>query len=108
MTTTKIYAYVRVSSKDQNEDRQLTALMPFHIPCRQIHIDKQSGKDFNRPAYRRLMKRLKQGDLLIVKSIDRLRRNYAEIIEQWRIITKEKRVDIISLMEKCDMKRTSF
>lgn len=90
----KTYGYVRVSSKDQNEDRQLDALAPFHIPQRQIHIDKQSGKDFNRPAYRRLMKRLKPGDLLIIKSIDRLGRNYEEIIEQWRVITKEKKVDI--------------
>lgn len=90
----KHYSYIRVSSKDQNEDRQVEALKPYNIPMRQTYIDKQSGKDFHRPAYRRLMKRLKPGDLLIIKSIDRLGRNYAEIIEQWRVITKEKRVDI--------------
>ncbi|MEG2521124.1 MAG: recombinase family protein, partial [Christensenellaceae bacterium] len=78
MTTNKTYAYIRVSSKDQNEDRQLDALTPFQIPSRRTYMDKQSGKDFNRPTYMRLMKRLKPGDLLIIKSIDRLGRNYAE------------------------------
>lgn len=91
---TKIYGYIRVSSKDQNEDRQLDAFATLHIPSRQTYIDKQSGKDFNRPAYQRLMKKIKPGDLIVIKSIDRLGRNYEEIIEQWRIITKEKKVDI--------------
>ena len=88
------YGYIRVSTRDQNEDRQLAALSAFDIPEKNLFIDKQSGKDFNRPAYQRLLKKLKPGDLLIVKSIDRLGRNYEEILEQWRIITKEKRADI--------------
>lgn len=92
--TNKIYGYIRVSTLEQNEDRQLIAMRPFDIPPRRLYIDKQSGKDFKRPAYTRLIKRLKKGDLLIVKSIDRLGRNYAEIIEQWRIITREKGADI--------------
>lgn len=90
----EIYGYVRVSSRDQNEDRQIVALSEFHLPDKNIFLDKQSGKDFNRPAYRRLMRKLRQGDLLIVKSIDRLGRNYEEILDQWRVITKEKRADI--------------
>lgn len=89
-----LYGYIRVSSRDQNESRQIMALSQFPIPEKNIYIDKKSGKDFNRPAYRRLLKRLKPGDLLYVKSIDRLGRNYAEIIEQWRIITREKNADI--------------
>ena len=89
-----IYGYIRVSTRDQNEDRQLVALSAFDIPEKNVFIDKQSGKDFNRPAYRRLIKKLKPDDLLIIKSIDRLGRNYEEILEQWRIITKEKRADI--------------
>ena len=88
------YAYIRVSTNDQNEDRQLMALSAFEIPARNLFLDKQSGKNFNRPAYQRLMKKLKPGDLLIVKSIDRLGRNYEEILEQWRIITKEKQADV--------------
>lgn len=91
---TQIYGYVRVSTREQNEARQLVALSACEIPKKNLFMDKQSGKDFNRPAYRRLMRRLKQGDLLIVKSIDRLGRNYEEILEQWRIITKEIRADI--------------
>lgn len=90
----KVYGYVRVSSKDQNIARQLAALEKFHLNKRCIFIDKMSGKDFNRPSYLRLMKRLKEGDLIIIKSIDRLGRNYDEIIEQWRLITKEKKADI--------------
>lgn len=90
----KVYGYVRVSSKDQNIARQLAALERFHLNKRCIFIDKMSGKDFNRPSYLRLMKRLKEGDLIIIKSIDRLGRNYDEIIEQWRMITKEKKADI--------------
>lgn len=89
-----IYGYVRVSTKEQNEDRQLAALAPFEIPAGNLYMDKLSGKDFKRPAYRKLVRRLKPDDVLIVKSIDRLGRNYKEIMEQWRIITKEKRADI--------------
>ncbi len=88
------YGYIRVSTKDQNEDRQLIAMRERDIPGNNCYIDKQSGKDFNRPAYKKLLKKLKKGDLLIVKSIDRLGRNYKDIMEQWRIITKEKGADI--------------
>ena len=88
----KTYGYIRVSTKDQNEDRQIIALSG--IPKNHIFLDKVSGKDFNRPAYQKLIKKLKPGDLLIVGSIDRLGRNYEEIIEQWRYITKEIRADI--------------
>lgn len=91
---TNYWGYIRVSSKDQNEDRQIDALSQFGIPKRHLFIDKQSGKDFNRPAYKRMLKRIMPGDVLVVKSIDRLGRNYTEIIEQWRIITKEKQADI--------------
>jgi len=90
----KIYGYIRVSSTDQNEDRQLVALEALKIPAEQIFMDKLSGKDFNRPSYKSLVKRLKNGDLLYIKSIDRLGRNYEEIQNQWRILTKEKDVDI--------------
>lgn len=93
----KMYGYARVSTKDQNEDRQLLALEEFSISRNQIYVDKISGKDFNRPQYQRLMKRLKSGDLLVIKSIDRLGRNYEEIQNQWRLITKEKFVDIVVL-----------
>lgn len=88
------YGYVRVSTKEQNEDRQLAALAAYDIPVGNLYMDKLSGKDFKRPAYRKLLRRLKPDDVLIVKSIDRLGRNYKEIMEQWRIITKEKRADI--------------
>ena len=91
------YAYVRVSTVDQHEDRQLIALAPFGIPQNHIFIEKQSGKDFNRKLYRRLVKKLKPGDLLYLHSIDRLGRNYEEILEQWRILTKEKHADVIVL-----------
>jgi len=90
----KIYGYIRVSSTDQNEDRQLVAMNEQNIPRAQIFIDKQSGKDFERPAYKRLVKILRPGDLLYVLSIDRLGRNYEEIQNQWRVLTKEKGVDI--------------
>jgi len=90
-----VYAYVRVSSTDQNEDRQMIAMEQAGVPERNIYIDKQSGKDFNRPNYKRLMKRLREGDILYILSIDRLGRNYEEIQNQWRIITKEKKVDIV-------------
>lgn len=91
----KTYAYIRVSSKDQNEDRQILAIKGFQIPCQNIFIDKQSGKDFDRPAYIQMLKKIKRGDLLIIKSIDRLGRNYEEIIKQWSLITKDKCADII-------------
>ena len=90
----KIYGYIRVSSIDQNEDRQLVVMNELSIPKNQIYIDKQSGKDFERPQYKSLIKKLKSGDLLYVLSIDRLGRNYEEIQNQWRVLTKEKGVDI--------------
>ena len=93
----KTLGYVRVSSKDQNEDRQLLAMQSFPVPPENIYLDKQSGKDFERPQYKRLMKKLQAGDLLVVKSIDRMGRNYDEIIDQWRLITKEKNADIVVL-----------
>lgn len=89
------YGYIRVSSKDQHTDRQRIAMADYGIPRRNLFTDKQSGKDFNRPAYRRLLKKLKPGDLLIIKSIDRLGRNYDEIIEQWRLITKVRQADVL-------------
>ncbi len=92
-----IYGYVRVSSKDQCEDRQLLALKEFGIVERNIYTDKISGKNFNRPQYHRLMKKLKQGDVVVILSIDRLGRNYDEVQNQWRIITKEKQADIVVL-----------
>ena len=88
------YGYIRVSSKEQHTDRQLAAMQEYHIPEKQLYIDRQSGKDFNRPAYQKMMRRLRRGDIIVVKSIDRLGRNYTEILEQWRILTKEKGVDI--------------
>ena len=91
----KTYGYIRVSSKDQNEDRQLIAMREKNVPDRNLFIDRQSGKDFDRPAYKALLKKLRKGDVLVVKSIDRLGRNYREIMEQWRIITREKCADII-------------
>lgn len=91
------YGYVRVSSRDQNEDRQLLALREVGVTEDMIYLDKQSGKDFERPNYKRLLRRLQQDDLLYIKSIDRLGRNYDEILQQWRIITKEKGVDIVVL-----------
>lgn len=90
-----VYAYVRVSSTDQNEDRQMIAMEQAGVPEGNIYIDKQSGKDFNRPNYKRLIKRLREGDILYILSIDRLGRNYEEIQNQWRIITKAKKVDIV-------------
>lgn len=91
------YSYVRVSSADQNEARQLDAISQLGIPDGHIFIDKQSGKDFNRTAYQALIKRLKSGDVLYIQSIDRLGRNYEEIIDQWRFLTKEKGIDIAVL-----------
>ena len=91
----RVYGYCRVSSKDQNEDRQMIAMSEMNVPTEHIFIDKQSGKDFERPEYQRLLKILRQDDLLYIKSIDRLGRNYEEIIEQWRIISKVKQADIV-------------
>lgn len=91
------YGYARVSTKEQNEQRQLIALHEFGIADKQIYIDKQSGKDFERISYKKLLRKLKNGDTLVVKSIDRLGRNYEEILEQWRIITKEKQAAIVVL-----------
>lgn len=90
----KIYGYIRVSTKEQHIERQLSALLNEGIERHSIYIDKQSGKDFQRPSYLKLMKKLKEGDLLVVKSIDRLGRNYQEIMEQWQFITRTKKADI--------------
>lgn len=92
-----LYGYIRVSTREQNEDRQLVAMDKLSIPKKNIFMDKQSGKDFERPQYERMLRRLKKDDLLYIKSIDRLGRNYSEILEQWRILTKEKRIDIVVL-----------
>ena len=92
-----IYGYIRVSTKEQNEDRQVIALREAGVAEKNIYMDKQSGKDFNRPQYKKLLRRMKKDDLLYIKSIDRLGRNYAEILEQWRILTKERGVDIAVL-----------
>ena len=89
-----IYGYIRVSSRDQNEDRQLIAMREIDVPEKNIYTDKQSGKDFERPQYKKLVRKLKRDDLLYIKSIDRLGRNYEEIQNQWRFLTKEKGVDI--------------
>lgn len=89
-----IYGYVRVSARDQNEDRQMIALSEQGVARKNIYVDKQSGKDFNRPQYKKLLRKLKRDDLLYIKSIDRLGRNYEEIQNQWRILTKDKGVDI--------------
>ena len=91
---TRIFGYARVSTRDQNEDRQLIALAEARVRPEFLFVDKQSGKDFNRPAYRKLYRKLKKGDMLVVKSIDRLGRNYQEIMEEWRNITKKKGADI--------------
>lgn len=92
-----IYGYIRVSSRDQNEDRQLIALKEVGVAEKNIYLDKQSGKDFNRPQYKKLLRKLKKDDLLYIKSIDRLGRNYEEILQQWRVLTKEKGIDIVVL-----------
>lgn len=94
MTVT--YGYIRVSSRDQNEDRQMDALQSL-VAKKNIYIDKQSGKDFDRPQYKKLVRKLKKDNLLYIKSIDRLGRNYSEIQDQWRYLTKEKGVDIVVL-----------
>ncbi len=92
-----IYGYIRVSTREQNEGRQILALQELAIPPKNLFMDKQSGKDFERPQYRKLMRKLKKDDLLYIKSIDRLGRNYSEILEQWRILTKEKGIEIVVL-----------
>ena len=92
-----VYGYIRVSSKDQKEDRQQIALKEVGVEKQNIYADKQSGKDFNRPQYKKMLRKLKKDDLLYVGSIDRLGRNYEEILQQWRILTKEKGVDIVVL-----------
>ena len=92
-----IYGYIRVSTREQNEDRQRLALAALPVPKENIYMDKQSGKDFERPQYRRLVRRLRRDDLLYVKSIDRLGRNYSEILEQWPMLTKDKGVDLAVL-----------
>lgn len=91
------YGYIRVSTKEQNEQRQLIAMQEFGITGKQIYMDKQSGKDFERKNYKRLIRKLKNGDTLVIKSIDRLGRNYDEILEQWRLITKEKQAAIVAI-----------
>lgn len=93
----KLYGYIRVSTREQNEDRQIHALRGLSIPEKNLFMDKQSGKDFKRPQYQKMVRKLKKDDLLYIKSIDRLGRNYAEILEQWRILTKEKGIDIAVL-----------
>lgn len=92
---TDVYGYIRVSSRDQNDDRQRIALKTMGVLEKNVFTDKQSGKDFERPYYKRMVRRMKKDDLLYIKSIDRLGRNYGEILEQWRILTKEKGIDIV-------------
>lgn len=92
-----IYGYIRVSSKDQNEERQVIALREAGVCTENIYLDAQSGKDFDRPQYKRLVRKLKANDLLVLQSIDRLGRNYEEILEQWRVLTKERGADIVVL-----------
>ncbi len=102
----KTYGYIRVSTKEQNEDRQVIALEEAGIDKQNVFMDKQSGKDFQRPQYKKLLRKLRKNDLLYIKSIDRLGRNYSEILEQWRLLTKEKGVDIVVLdMPMLDTRR---
>ena len=101
-----MYAYIRVSTREQNEDRQRKAMIDYGIQAENITLDKQSGKDFNRPGYQRLMDQLQPEDTLVIKSIDRLGRNYKDILEQWRVITKEKQAAIVVLdMQLLDTRR---
>ena len=92
-----VFGYIRVSSREQNEDRQLIAIREVGVDAENIYLDKQSGKDFNRPMYQKLLRKLRKEDLLYVKSIDRLGRNYEEILQQWRYLTKVKGIDIVVL-----------
>lgn len=102
-----VYGYVRVSTKEQCEDRQLIALREFPVAENHIFMDKLSGKDFNRPQYQKLIRRLKPHDILVVKSIDRLGRNYDEILDQWRVITKSRQADVVVLdMPLLDTRQT--
>ena len=91
------YAYIRVSTREQNEERQRAAMIEFGVPEENIFLDRQSGKDFARAGYKRVVKKLKSGDIFVVKSIDRLGRNYTEILEQWRLLTKKKHAEIVVL-----------
>ena len=93
----KIYGYIRVSTREQNEDRQVIALREVGVPEKNVYIGKRSGKDLERPQYKKLLRKMKKDDLLYIKSIDRLGRNYTEILEQWRFLTKEKGIDIVVL-----------
>lgn len=93
----KLYGYIRVSTREQNEDRQIRAMKEFGVFPANMICDKQSGKDFERPGYKRLVRKIRAGDTLVIKSIDRLGRNYDEILEQWRFLTREKRVDVVVL-----------
>ena len=97
MENKKILGYARISTREQNEDRQILALKEMGVPEKNIFLDKQSGKDFNRPQYKKLLRKLKKDDLLYIKSIDRLGRNYEEILQQWHVLTKEKGIDINDL-----------
>ena len=97
MEMRNVYGYVRVSTREQREDRQMIAMEEVKVPGKNIFMDKQSGKDFERPMYKKMLKKLKEDDLLYIKSIDRLGRNYEESLEQWRLLTKEKKIDIVVL-----------
>ena len=97
MVSSNSYGYVRVSSRDQHEDRQMAAMAEVGVPSEHLFVDKQSGKDFHRPQYQRLLRRLRPGDVLYVKSIDRLGRSYREIQEQWKLLTKDRSVDLVVL-----------
>ena len=92
-----IYGYIRVSSKDQCEERQIMAMREFGVKDEDVFLDKKSGKDFDRPHYKRMLRKLKPGDVVVIKSIDRLGRSYGDIQEQWRVITKEKHTDVVVL-----------
>lgn len=102
----KVYGYVRVSSVDQNEDRQMIAMREAGVPDENVFLDNKSGKDFERPKYKKMVRRLREGDLLYIQSIDRFRRNYEIIQEQWRFLTKEKKIEIVVIdMPLLDTKR---
>ena len=96
-TAGRTFGYIRVSSSDQHEDRQRLALEQFGVPKGNVYVDQQSGKDFERPGYKRMMKKIKPGDTLVIKSIDRLGRNYEEVLEQWRLLTRQRRAAIVVL-----------
>ena len=109
MADMKIYGYMRVSSKEQNEDRQRIALIEMGVPEKNIYMDKQSGKDFERRQYKKLLRKLDENSVLFIKSIDRLGRNYSDLNEQWRIITKEKKADIVVIdMPILDTRRVKW